>query len=244
MAFQTITYSHFSEGWTSFWSYEPEWMIGMNSSFYTFKGGNMYKHNSNSRRNNFYGVDYSSSITTIFNKDANDIKMFKTLEICGSDAWDANLTTDMSAGVIDYSFFQKKEDVYYGFIRRLGDGYDLDLREISAQGIGVLTSRVNTLLTFDFNIGTSISIGDTIYKVSSLGAITKIGVVSAFTANTITVASIINPAAAGDMMIYMKDPEVESYGSRGYYMEAELTNSNTNKVEIFSLATEIFKSYP
>jgi hypothetical protein len=42
----------------------------------------------------------------------------------------------------------------------------------------------------------------------------------------------------------MKDPEVESYGSRGYYMEVELTNNNTSKVEIFSVATEIFKSYP
>ena len=219
-------------------------MIGMNSSFYTWKNGSMYKHNANSTRNRFYGVNYSSSITTIFNQDPNDIKMYKTLEISGSDAWDANLTTDMSAGVIDYSFFQKKEDVYYGFIRRLGGGYDLDLREISAQGIGELTSRVNTLLTFSFDIGKSISIGDAIYKISSLGAITQVGVVASFTSNTITLASVINPATAGDMMLYMKDPEVESYGSRGYYMEAELTNTNTSKVEIFSLATEIFKSYP
>jgi hypothetical protein len=219
-------------------------MIGMNSSLYTWHRGGMYKHNSNSRRNNFYGVDYPSSITTIFNQAPNEIEMFKTLEIRGSDAWDANIFTDMSAGMIDYSFFQKKEDVYYGFIRRLGDGYDLDLREISAQGIGNLTSIVGTVLTFNFNIGNSISIGDTIYKVSTLAVVTKVGVVQSYTANTITLASIINAPSAGNMMIYMKDPEVESYGSRGYYMEVELTNNNTSKVEIFSVATEIFKSYP
>ena len=74
----TITYSIWSKGWTSFWSYAPDWMVGLNSSFYTFKDGSIWKHNTNSTRNNFYGTQYKSTITTIFNDEPSQMKVFKT----------------------------------------------------------------------------------------------------------------------------------------------------------------------
>jgi len=86
---ETISYSELSNGWTSFWSYTPDWMIGMNSSFYTFKNGDIYQHNSNAVRNRFYfevnptqggnNLNYNSTITTVFNEDPASMKMFKTL---------------------------------------------------------------------------------------------------------------------------------------------------------------------
>jgi hypothetical protein len=48
----------------------------------------------------------------------------------------------------------------------------------------------------------------------------------------------------GNLIIGMKDSVAESYGSRGYYMEVQLTNSLTTQVELFSISTEAFKSYP
>lgn len=54
MPFNTLTYSPMVQGWPSFYSYNPDWMIGMNNYFYSFKGGNLYRHNSNSLRNTFY----------------------------------------------------------------------------------------------------------------------------------------------------------------------------------------------
>jgi hypothetical protein len=61
MAAYTLTYSEGVEGWASFYSFLPDWMIGMNNYFYTFKGGNLYRHNVNNTRNNFYGVPFSPS---------------------------------------------------------------------------------------------------------------------------------------------------------------------------------------
>jgi len=75
----TITFSPSAQGWTSFWDYNPDWMLGLNSSFYTWKQGQLYKHDSNNTRNNFYGVGYSSSITTVFNAEPTQNKVFKTL---------------------------------------------------------------------------------------------------------------------------------------------------------------------
>ena len=40
---QTLSYSDGSKGWPSFYTYYPDYMIGMNSFFYSFKGGNLYQ---------------------------------------------------------------------------------------------------------------------------------------------------------------------------------------------------------
>jgi hypothetical protein len=67
MAYNTLTYSEGVGGWVSFYSYEPDWMVGMNNYFYTFRGGNLYRHSTNALRNNFYGVQYTSRMKSVFN---------------------------------------------------------------------------------------------------------------------------------------------------------------------------------
>ena len=50
----TVTYSESVKGWPSFYSYFPDFILGMNQYLYTFKGGNLYRHNNNERLNNYY----------------------------------------------------------------------------------------------------------------------------------------------------------------------------------------------
>ena len=249
MASQTITYSDFSNGWTSFWSFHPDMMIGMNSSFYTFKDGHMYKHNTNATRNAFYYdfdnsvyFTYDSTLTTIFNQDAMSNKVYKTLSLDSTEPWTADISTDMSTGGIDSSYFVEKEGMWYAFIRRDDDG-TYDARAISTQGIGSLLSYAANVITFSFNIGTSISVGDKIYKVSG-GSMTLIGAVLSHTSNTITLVSAATTPSPGDIIAFVKNAQAESYGTRGYYMEVELTNSDTTEVEIFAVSSSIFKSNP
>lgn len=251
MAEQTITYSRYSNGWSSFWSFIPDWMIGMNSSFYTWKDGSLYKHDTNTTRNAFYYnfgsssyYTYSSEITTIFNQDPLHNKMYKTITLDGTHAWDVDVTTDMSTGVIESSYFNEKEGMWYAFIRRENDG-SYDTRAISTQGIGLLTSytALSLLLTFNFNIGTSLSQGDSIYKVSG-GSLVLVGVVASHTATSITLVSQISAPSPGDMIVYVKNAQAESFGARGYYMEVELSNNSTTEVELFSVSSSVFKSNP
>lgn len=73
MIIDTITFSEASNGWTSRWTYRPEWMIGLNSTFYSFKNGNLYQHDTNTTRTQFYDQPvndpnfYGFSIETIIN---------------------------------------------------------------------------------------------------------------------------------------------------------------------------------
>ena len=250
MSVYTVSYSDLSKGWTSFWSYEPEWMIGMNSSFYTWKNGELYQHNSNSTRNAFYYdiindeyFKYPSSIQTIFNQEYASNKMFKSIAIDSTTSWEADIVTDMSTGHMDRSYFTEKEGMWYSYIRRL-DTENFDTKSISTQGIGSLYSYLSPVLAFSFNIGSGISVGDTIYRITLLGTLELLGDVLSHTTNTITLASTAVTPVAGDMMVYVKNSQAESYGARGYYMDLTLTNDDITETEIFAVSSNVFLSKP
>jgi hypothetical protein len=241
MAEATISYSPSTEGWTSRWSYTPDWMTGMGSNFYTWKNGCLYQHDTNASRNTFYGVPYPSAITTIFNQDPTVTKMFKTVAIDSTQAWDVDLSSDLENGLVASDYFIDKEGNWFAFIRR--DNNIIDLSSLSTQGIGSLASIASPVLTFAFNVGSSVSVGDKLYKVSA-GALVAIGTVGSHTATTITVSGITSPPVAGDMIVLAKNSQAESYGIRGYYMEITMTNDSTDDVELFSITSSVFKSNP
>jgi len=75
-----------AKGWVSFKSFYPETGLSINNDFYTFNDGELWKHHSNETRNNFYGVQYYSDITTILNDQPGSIKSFNTINYEGSQA--------------------------------------------------------------------------------------------------------------------------------------------------------------
>jgi len=82
----TLSYSEMAKGWVSFKSFYPETGLSINNDFYTFNDGELWKHHSNETRNNFYGVQYYSDITTILNDQPGSIKSFNTINYEGSQA--------------------------------------------------------------------------------------------------------------------------------------------------------------
>ncbi len=95
----TLSYSEDVKGWPSFYSFLPDYMMGMNGFFYSWNGGNLYRHNTNPLRNNYYGVQYSSTIQSVFNMEPMTIKLFKTMSYESNDAWNCtSLFTDLSRG--------------------------------------------------------------------------------------------------------------------------------------------------
>ena len=245
MAEATITYAAANKGWTSFHSYFPEWMIGMNSNFYTFKGGHMWKHYNNNTRNNYYSSQYNSTVTPVFNDEPTVTKMFKTIQLDTDSPWDTTITTDLSTGFMNSTQYQLKEGDYYTYIRRVAGNTDLDL--MSAQGVGNILTVTGTspgaiTLTFNFDIGSIIAIGDKLYRDNA--GIELIGTITGLTSNSITMNVTSVTPVIGNYVLYLKDAEAESYGARGYYMETLLSNSSTSEVELFSISSEVFKSFP
>jgi hypothetical protein len=248
----TLTYSPGVEGWPSFYSYYPEFMIGMNQFFYTFNGGNLYRHNVNENRNTFYGVFTPSTVRGIINQSPIEKKVFKTIALESNAAWAATLTTDLESGFIDKPYFEDKEATFFAFIRGVG-GVNPNLSLRSSQGIGASTS-VNastpaaTVVTFDFNIDSMISIDDLVYEFNTgFNELFFCGPVTGRTENTLTIncSSLTSTApTSGQFLIYIKNQIAESHGLRGDYLDYTITNDDNFAVELFAIRSDVFKSFP
>lgn len=251
MASTTVTFSEGAKGWPSFYSYIPDYMIGMNNYFYSFSGGNLYRHNTNQTRNNFYGVQYNSTLRGAFNAEPTTVKLFKTIEIEGDSAWGVTATTNLSTGSISSAFFEPKEGRFYAYIRSNDNTIDPQLRNVN--GIGSVTTvdsstPTATTLTYPagFKFSSMISVGDLAYK-NNAGALALLGEIKGVSNNIITIDTTITGGSApvnGDFILSVKNSVAESYGVRGYYMEFELTNTLTTATELFSVGSSVFKSFP
>jgi hypothetical protein len=260
----TLSYGQNVEGWVSFYSYNPDWMIGMNNFFYTFKGGNIYKHNVNSLRNNFYGTQYTSKLKSVINQEPLTNKLFKTISLEGDGTWSALLSTDLQyTGFIESPWFEKKEATWFAFIRNSGTvpaGTDeYPLRSLNGIGRSLNINIISTTTLIDFNtsplvsIGSILSIGDYLYFLLPpyttpvlAGVVTAINVDIPNGVNQIVINnSSGTPIPISDAyFLYIKSSVAESHGVLGHYCVFELENTSTSKVELFTLNSEVMKSYP
>lgn len=261
MANYTLTYDEGVQGFPSFYSYAPDWMIGMNNYFYTFKGGNLYRHNVNESRNTFYGVQYTSQVKSVFNDMPLENKLFKTINLEGDDTWSATLATDIQdSGFIRAPWFEKKEQVYYAFVRNSGTvpaaPSEYALRSLN--GIGRSSSVVGgTQIFFDLSIKINniMSIGDMLYFAlppytlpQLAGQIVSINVDLINGVNNVVIDTTIPgtvPISIQDaFFLYIKNAVAESHGVLGHYCVFDIENTNTNKINLFAVESEVMKSYP
>jgi len=262
----TLTYSQAAQGWPSFYSFIPEIMIGMNQYFYSFSGGNLFQHNSDLSRNNFYGTQYNSYITTVFNERPLENKLFKTINLESDQAWDVTMETDIQTnGYIDSEWFEKKENAFFAFIRQRGEIPALTgeyaMRSVNGIGKALSWSLASTTLTVSFSItplvsiGSEVSVGDYLYfsvpsytTVELAGQITNIEVNLPAGINRITVDASVSGAqpitVADPYILFIKSAEAESNGLLGHYGIFTLTNKSTQSTELFAVESEIMKSYP
>lgn len=257
----TLTYSETVKGWPSFYSYFPDFIKGMNQYLYTFKGGNLYRHNTGTVRNQYYGVNYPSKVTSVFNQEPTTVKVFKTIELESDDRWDIDIVTDLGAGAMPSTDFVKKEGSFFAFIKRIAGTENLALR--STQGIGVLQSTTGQSpniiqVSFDLPVSTMISIGDEVYYSTFIGPEPndysdpiEIGPITSMSSDRKTIfINAINYLPAGSVVpndafiLVLKDPVAESYGATGYFLEFTITNYNTQAVELFTVDSDVFKSNP
>lgn len=137
--FQTLAFDEDVSGWVSRYSYKPNFSASLRNNFYTFKNGNIWKHYADpildsKPYSNFYGVQYNSTVTSIFNPNVSLNKNFNTINYEGSAGWSmielySNSDTAAPIGVtLDASSlvnleaqlfannFKRKENKYFGNI--------------------------------------------------------------------------------------------------------------------------------
>ena len=110
--YSTLTFDESVRGWTTFYTYRPGFVFSLKNNFYSTKDSSLYLHYDNPSRtntNNFYGVQYGSSITFIFNANPSIYKNFKTVNYEGSSGWQVDSFSSDIVG--DISSNQSMQDI-------------------------------------------------------------------------------------------------------------------------------------
>ena len=263
----TLTYSDMVGGWVSFYSYYPDWMLGMNNYFYTFKGGDLYRHNVNSERNTFYkpwftkignpsGAFTPTTLQSVFNTAPLENKLFKTINLQGDAKWGATLETDLQySGFIQEAWFEKKEAAYFAFVRNNSVG-QLALRSVNGIGKSYQVTGGNIIkFVIGVAIGNIISIGDYLYfSVSPYTTPILCGKVTAITVdlpngtNQLTIDTTIPGTTVipiqDAFFLYIKNSVAESHGVLGHYCTFSIENTSNSKIELFAVQSDVMKSFP
>ena len=254
----TVSFKENVNGWSSRKSFIPESGVSLNSTYYTFKGGDLWKHNSNTVINNFYGQQYYSSVTTLFNASPNSSKGFKTLNYSGSNSvkyndaksaiiekgWYANsVQTDLQSGEVPY--FVNKENKWFNYIK--GNETNVDTSSLAVQGIGIpnTVSTAGGSLTLGFNngINESLQLGDALHFGTT--SLSEAGTVSSINKSTgqVTCSTFTNAPTTSDFVLFAKPTGPNLTSLTGYYAKVEMRNYKTTEIsELFSLGTEVFES--
>ena len=174
-----------------------------------------------------------------------------------TDGWYvSNIETDKQEGSIHE--FTEKEGKWFNYIKGVDSDIsaETDFGAFDIQGIGILKEIINNTMEFDNPINASLQIGDIIYyqqNINSLGGfstvnpndIVKFGQVTGITSNTITIAE--SPGGApdpdhGGFIFFAKNHAINTSSLLGYFADVKFENNSTDKIELFSVGSEITES--
>lgn len=224
--------------WCTFYSYIPEMMVGLNNAFYSFKNGELYEHDLGAV-NTFYGVQTPSTIIVIFNEMPSDDKIFHSINLEGTDAWEIALETNYTNSTIQKGEFVQKESRWFAYTRR--DEDSLDFKSLATVGISIATSINSNVISFA-HMNERTSVGDSLYQIINnapvlIGTITDIGAFS------VTLDTLLATPEVSAFSFSLKNSRTEGSIMRGYYMQAELTSDEDKEVELFAVNATITKSH-
>lgn len=230
----TLAFKERSKGFPHFLTFKPDFMLYADNELYSWKNGKMYKHNVNPIRNNFYGVQYNSNIVFYANQEPSTSKTWKAISIEGSEAWLANIKTELTSRQIKEDSFTKIEDYWHSEI--MGNTNVSNSNANSTFGLGsfkIIAGEISTSIKYP-----SLSVGDFISSVSLLFAPVQVTDIT----ETKIILSDNSLNTAISFLIYSKNQNVDGSSIRGDVLEVDLTNSSTEKVELRAVNFEVDES--
>ena len=116
----TIAFNEGVNRWVTFYSYSPEEAVAADMDIVTFNKGDLFLHNDNDIRNNFYGKQFSSIMEVIFNMDFSTRKFWLALTLEANKIWEAISITNQNGQKTNLieADFENIEGDFYAQIRK------------------------------------------------------------------------------------------------------------------------------
>lgn len=231
----TWLFSDKNNGWLTRITFNPEDMCRINSKFISFKNGEIWLHNQDTIFNNYYGVQYPTKFRFNFSQMPSERKKYNNIEVEGTIPVQVSCESDLEKGYVNIADFERKEGVFYAYIRGLNG--QIDTAQLNYQGIGNCTIN-GLVLSFTDNINTIISIGDVILNQN----LQVVGTILSKTGNSLTLDTV-NNLSSGDFVLAVKPESVQQQGILGYHLQVDCEFSSSAKQEIYAISSEFIKSF-
>lgn len=249
----TLAFSEVASGWTSRFSYQPEWMTHINGRFYSFKNGALFQHQNEAGTPTAYynGAASGSSITVVSNNNPLEKKKFKAIGIDSTKAPVVDVVTNETGAIaLTAANFLLKEGMYFSDLKTSAAAPP-DFLSRSAIGMGYATTTAGGgPKTWTFPVGAISSMiditQDLVYYTANpaVTAPASAGSITSITPTTIVTSG--GPTSAGSyFIIVVKNQVAESQGILGDYAKVTITyGSNAVPFEMFAIEMDYMKSFP
>lgn len=117
---ETLAWNEKANQWSTFYSYQPEYMCGANTGIITFSAGNLYKHNTNTIYGNFYGVGGRPEFWVYCNANPSNVKVLNAISQETNAAWEVyeiSTPNGQSSSLVVGDFEEKENNQYAGVLR-------------------------------------------------------------------------------------------------------------------------------
>lgn len=169
----TIAYNKQKQGWTSYYSFVPEYYGRVRDYIVSFKSGQLWIHDRSTVAKNFYGIQYNRQLTYVSNKDFPKVKDFKAISINGIGLNDVpSIRILPFQGYINgmlsslsKRFFQVLEGIQYAYFQkdRLSPGFGGNQLQALANGRNLKGQVLEVTLENDDTAKSSIYSSDIVY---------------------------------------------------------------------------------
>ena len=109
---KTFGFDEFSNCYTSFYSYSPEWASTAENLVISWKNGILYTHDNTTSYANFYGVQYKPSIRLVFNQYQQLKKRYNTITMLCNKAWIPDTNGDIATNLGQSSYLSISDFIY------------------------------------------------------------------------------------------------------------------------------------
>jgi len=84
---ETLAFNEIKNLWTSFFSFTPEEYSTLNDKVISFLNGELWVHDTNETRDNFYGIQYTSQVKFVHNLNPYQLKLFYSFRENANKKW-------------------------------------------------------------------------------------------------------------------------------------------------------------
>ena len=233
---ETVAWSTTKQLWLTFYSFVPELYAHLHDRFFSFVGGQIWRHNVNTSYNNFYGSSNRSEITIVSKGNPSMVKVYDAMSYEGDSPWSATVSnSDQTTSLMLSSSFSEKENMWYRVVGK--DETSGTLNTSHKIVLGEVTAIDGDKITFSSRISNlPFGIGDTLFKLESSSETSLSLTVSSVSGRKeITANAAVTGLVVGDTVMAVSDDQINGDNIRDYYAQASMNNSSASAIELYAV---------